>query len=99
MKYYILSSDVPTFELLFDMCAESDMISEEGDPYILLDDKEYKSFLKAEKAYNEWQDKIGELYCKHKQIENEKLNKANAVPREPFQTMEDYDKEVREFLK
>lgn len=95
MKYYILPSDEPTFELLFDICAESDMISEEGDPYILLDDKEYKSFLKAEKAYNEWQDKIGELYCK--QIE--KLNKANAVPREPFQTMEDYDKEVREFLK
>jgi hypothetical protein len=91
-KYYILSSDEPTYDLLYDVCAESDDIAAEEDPYILLDSKEYASFLRAQKAYNKWQDKLDWIIHEH----NKKIN---AKPREPFGTMDDYKKEIEEFLK
>jgi hypothetical protein len=94
-KYYILPTDEASYDLIYDICAESDDLAQKGDPYILLNSEEYESFLKAKEAYEEWQEKLDWIIHLH-----EKANeKANAKPREPFQTMEDYKKEAEEFLR
>jgi|LakMenE18May11ns_1017448.scaffolds.fasta_scaffold8608571_1 hypothetical protein len=57
-------------------------------PFIVLTSKEYKEWMKVKEAYEMWQEKFSEAAYEN-----------TLKPREPFQTIEDVEREIREFLK
>lgn len=92
MKYAIIDEHEYQYDVLMDILYESENLIEEGDeemnyPFIVLTPKEHKEWEKVKNAYEKWQDRFSEA-----------AYQSTLKPREPFQTMEDYEKEVAEFL-
>lgn len=92
MKYAILEEDYQ-FDVLMDTLYESENLIKEGDeemdyPFIELTSKEYKEWERVKSLYEKWQERFSEAALE-----------STLKPREPFQTMEDVEREMREFLK
>jgi hypothetical protein len=93
MKYAILSGYETNYDVLMDILYESENLIQDDDeemnyPFIVLTSKEYKEWMKVKEAYEMWQERFSEADYE-----------STVKPREPFQTMEDVEREMKEFLK
>lgn len=93
MKYAITEEHGYQYDLLMDILYESENLIEKGDeemnyPFIVLTPKEHKEWEKVKNTYEKWQERFAEA-----------AYQSTLKPREPFQTMEDVEREMREFLK
>lgn len=93
MRYAILEEHDYQLDVLMDILYESENRIEEGDeemdyPSIELSPKEHKEWERVKSLYEKWQERFSDA-----------IYQSKLKPREPFQTMEDVEKEMREFLK
>lgn len=93
MKYALQCDHEPCYDILMDILYESEnLIQDDSDemdyPFIVLTSKEHKEWMKVKEAYEMWQERFSDA-----------AYESNLKPREPFQTMNDYEREVKEFLK
>jgi hypothetical protein len=92
MKYAIIGYDESHLDILMNILYESENLIDDDDekdyPYIVLTSKEHEEWEKVKEAYENWQERFSEA-----------AYESTLKPREPFQTMEDFEKEVKEFLK